>query len=121
MAAFISDDDDDDVNRNSMMLTPYWELPIDEINSTDLVKVFTNNNTLYNQLLGRGEGEYGIHPVYQYVDVQLQVCRYYTDGRLFFDEWYVYQVIGGRVFTTLMNDRFHQVVAWWNGPSVVHM
>ena len=62
MSAFISDGDDDD-NRNGMMLTPYRELPINRINSTDKVKVFTDNNTLYNQLLGRCEGDYGIHPV----------------------------------------------------------
>ena len=121
MADSIWDDDDDDDNVNcTIALEPWAELPIDTKNSTDAAKVFTNNNDLYNQFL-RGEGVFGNNLVYQYVDVQLQVCLYYTDGWFFFDKWYIYCIIDGTVYITLMNDCFNQVVAWWNGPSVVHL
>ena len=112
MAAIVYDDDDDDVNR-IIPLVPYEWLPIDRINSTDTMKVFTSDNELYNQFLSGG--------MVGWVNVQLQVRLYYTDGRVLFDEWYIYRIIDGTVYITLMNDRFTQVVAWMDGPSVVHL
>ena len=78
MAAIVLDDNDDDDVNCIIPLVPYKWLEIDQINSTDTVKVFTSNNELYNQFLSGG--------VLGWVDVQLQVRLYYTDGRLLFDE-----------------------------------
>ena len=59
MVAVILDD-----NERCVMLGPYGEFPI--LGNTEVVKVFTNNPELFNQLLV--VGDFGIHPFHQYID-----------------------------------------------------
>ena len=70
--------------------------------------------------MGR-EGDFLVHNKYQMADAKAHVRVYYTDGRQFFDQRYVYFFHDGTVDEYCVNNIAQQVIGWQNADGKIEL
>ena len=90
-----------------------WPVNFTEINFVQDIndnrmqaKIFSNKPVLLTELLFAGtKKEFLCHSKFQFVDATTYLRIYYTDGRAFFDQRYIYHFHDGTVDKIRMNNR----------------